>query len=72
MHTRIVDYVENTQADKHSKHFKIEVLDIFEVRSQAEAERYQKDIGNRHLLWHGSRLTNYVGILSQGLRVAPP
>ena len=24
------------------------------------------------LLWHGSRLTNWVGILSQGLRVAPP
>jgi poly [ADP-ribose] polymerase len=24
------------------------------------------------LLWHGSRLANYVGILSQGLRIAPP
>ena len=24
------------------------------------------------LLWHGSRLTNYVGIISQGLRIAPP
>ena len=24
------------------------------------------------LLWHGSRLTNMVGILSSGLRVAPP
>ncbi len=24
------------------------------------------------MLWHGSRLTNYAGILSQGLRVAPP
>ena len=24
------------------------------------------------LLWHGSRITNYVGILSEGLRVAPP
>ena len=24
------------------------------------------------LLWHGSRLTNYVGILQQGLRIAPP
>ncbi len=24
------------------------------------------------LLWHGSRLTNFVGILSQGLRIAPP
>ena len=31
-----------------------------------------KDVGNRMLLWHGSRLTNYVGILSQGLRIAPP
>lgn len=24
------------------------------------------------LLWHGSRLTNFVGILGQGLRIAPP
>ena len=24
------------------------------------------------LLWHGSRLTNYVGILSHGLKIAPP
>jgi hypothetical protein len=26
----------------------------------------------RMLLWHGSRLTNWVGILSTGLRIAPP
>ena len=26
----------------------------------------------RTLLWHGSRLTNWVGILSRGLRIAPP
>ncbi len=24
------------------------------------------------LLWHGSRMTNWSGILSQGLRIAPP
>jgi len=24
------------------------------------------------LLWHGSRISNFVGILSQGLRIAPP
>jgi hypothetical protein len=24
------------------------------------------------LLWHGSRVSNFVGILSQGLRIAPP
>lgn len=29
-------------------------------------------VSTRTLLWHGSRLSNWVGILSQGLRVAPP
>ena len=29
-------------------------------------------MGNRQLLWHGSRLTNWCGILSTGLRIAPP
>ena len=33
---------------------------------------YSTIAGNRKLLWHGSRLTNFVGILSQGLRIAPP
>lgn len=30
------------------------------------------DDGERLLLWHGSRTTNFAGILSQGLRIAPP
>ena len=33
---------------------------------------YDKKIGNNMLLWHGSRVSNFVGILSQGLRIAPP
>ena len=37
-----------------------------------ESLRYRKDLHNKKLLWHGSRLTNFVGILSQGLRIAPP
>ncbi len=37
-----------------------------------ENTRYTKDIHNKKLLWHGSRLTNFVGILSQGLRIPPP
>ncbi|KAM0878797.1 hypothetical protein ACQ4PT_034651 [Festuca glaucescens] len=28
--------------------------------------------GNKMLLWHGSRLSNWAGIFSQGLRIAPP
>jgi len=31
-----------------------------------------KDIPNHYLLWHGSRSANFIGILSEGLRVAPP
>ncbi|KAG1697929.1 hypothetical protein DVH05_015413 [Phytophthora capsici] len=39
-------------------------------------EEAHKDVlgslDNHMLLWHGSRLSNFVGILSQGLRIAPP
>jgi len=49
-------------------------LDIFEIHRYGEEERFKpwKDDDNRVLLWHGSRLTNFVGIISQGLRIAPP
>lgn len=59
-----------TQISEH----KIDVLDIYEVKRKGESERFQvwEKNPNRQLLWHGSRLTNWVGILSQGLRIAPP
>jgi len=59
-----------TQCSEH----KIEVLDIFEVKREGEGARFKpwEKNENRQLLWHGSRLTNWVGILSQGLRIAPP
>ena len=47
-------------------------MDIFEIEREGEREHYDRTIGNDLLLWHGSRLTNFVGILSQGLRIAPP
>lgn len=31
-----------------------------------------QNLGNKKLLWHGSRFSNFGGILSQGLRIAPP
>lgn len=30
-----------------------------------------KELGNRRLLFHGSGMSNYLGILNQGLRIAP-
>ncbi len=47
------------------------MISIFEVVREEEVGRF-RDEGNRMLLFHGSRLTNFVGILSQGLRIAPP
>mmetsp|Transcript_25545 Transcript_25545/g.53415 ORF Transcript_25545/g.53415 Transcript_25545/m.53415 type:complete len:287 (-) Transcript_25545:113-973(-) len=47
------------------------VTAIYRISRQGEEERF-KDLGNRRLMWHGSRRSNFVGILTQGLRVAPP
>ncbi|KAK2567464.1 Poly [ADP-ribose] polymerase [Acropora cervicornis] len=49
-------------------------LEVFKVNRHGEGDRFQpfKELHNRRLLWHGSRTTNYAGILSQGLRIAPP
>jgi poly [ADP-ribose] polymerase len=63
--------LQTTHAATH-RSYELELVDLFELHSEIEKERYTKDIPNKMLLWHGSRLTNFVGILSQGLRIAPP
>lgn len=66
-------YVQNTHASTHSS-YELEIIDVFKVSRQGESRRYKpfKKLHNRKLLWHGSRLTNFVGILSHGLKIAPP
>lgn len=68
----IQQYVQNTHGSTHA--FKLEIEDVFKVKRKGEKKRYKpfKDLHNRQLLWHGSRLTNYVGILCNGLKIAPP
>jgi len=67
------DYVKNTHAATHTM-YTLEIEQIFKVARKGEAKRFKpfKALPNRMLLWHGSRVTNYAGILSQGLRIAPP
>ena len=64
-------YVKNTHAKTHNS-YDLRVMEIYKLDKEGEDERFRKDLHNRMLLWHGSRLTNWVGILSQGLRIAPP
>lgn len=70
----IVDYVKLTHSSQHSS-YELKVLTAFDVsdeKQSSEFGKHSKKIGNKQLLWHGSRLSNWTGILSQGLRIAPP
>lgn len=69
----ILDYVRNTHAKTHSG-YSLDVEDVFKICRADEDTHFDKyrSLHNRKLLWHGSRLTNFAGILSQGLRIAPP
>ncbi|VDO05927.1 unnamed protein product [Rodentolepis nana] len=66
----IKDYVRLTHASTHNN-YSLEVLQTFELAKNGEAESFQ-DYGTRRLLWHGSRMTNWMGILGRGLKIAPP
>ena len=69
-------YLINTAGHTHSIRYRLQ--DIFRIELAGERDRFAKSEfskikdKNRRLLWHGSRTTNYGGILSQGLRIAPP
>lgn len=68
----IKDYMGNTHAATHNN-FALELEDVFKVDREGEKDRYKSytKLHNRQLLWHGSRKTNFVGILSNGLKIAP-
>ncbi|KAJ7456439.1 PARP-domain-containing protein [Mycena latifolia] len=70
-------YVRETHGHTHG-HIKANVLNAYRVERAGETEAWKKAgydnmaDGERLLLWHGSRSTNFAGILKQGLRIAPP
>ena len=73
--TELSNYLTETKGATH--HVNYSVQDIFRIERDGEFDRfdkspYSKIKSNRRLLWHGSRVTNFAGILSQGLRIAPP
>ncbi|OQE36958.1 hypothetical protein PENCOP_c011G01823 [Penicillium coprophilum] len=69
-------YLQNSRGETH--HMSYKVVNIFRIERQGENDRFNSSSyanipnSDRRLLWHGSRSTNFGGILSQGLRIAPP
>jgi len=52
----------------------ITIKKIYRLQRKGEADRFSQwsALPNHLLLWHGSGIYNFLGILSEGLRVAPP
>ena len=67
----VEQYLASTHASTHNT-YELQIKALFELKKPESQKKFLKDIGNRFLLWHGSRLTNWCGILKQGLRIAPP
>ena len=72
----LADYLIKSSGTTHATKYRLE--EIFRIDRSGEAERFANSefanlkTSDKRLLWHGSRTTNYGGILSQGLRIAPP
>lgn len=65
--------IRDTHGPTHNN-FTLQVLEVFKVKREGEDERFQghKHLKRHRLLFHGSRLMNFVNILTNGLKIAPP
>lgn len=74
-YSQLQNYLLESRGDTHGHQYTVE--SIFRIEREGEFGRFDDSVfgkmgQNRRLLWHGSRCTNFGGILSQGLRIAPP
>jgi hypothetical protein len=60
-------YMDSTASQQH------ELVHLFAVNRADEDSRFRpfENEPDRKLLWHGSRVGNFMGIMKQGLRVTP-
>lgn len=73
-HSLLQKYIKSTHAPTHSA-YNLELLDAYAIKNGNWEKNYNdftQNIGNKRLLWHGSRLCNFVSILTNNLRIAPP
>ncbi|OAA55504.1 Poly(ADP-ribose) polymerase, catalytic domain protein [Niveomyces insectorum RCEF 264] len=71
----LANYLYATRGTTHD--VKYDVENIFRIEREGEQDRFENyplsgSNTDTRLLWHGSRVTNFGGILNQGLRIAPP
>jgi poly [ADP-ribose] polymerase len=62
-HQELAEHVVRSQVK--TKHIKVK--NIFTLRREGEWDGFAAEVGNARLLFHGSRIQNWVGILSRGI-----
>lgn len=62
----ILKEIKESEARSHGR-TSVKVKRVFRLRREEEHERYQPEIGNEKYLYHGSRMSNWVGLLSRGI-----
>jgi len=53
--------------DNQVKSREIEVLNVYGIKREAETSRFTSQLHNQELLFHGSKISNWVGLLSRGM-----
>ena len=79
LYASIAEAIAGTHASTH-KHYTMQLRQVFALDLKGQSARFAPyaaaakapGVPATKLLWHGTRTSNLVGILSQGLRVAPP
>lgn len=62
--------IRNTHGSTHVG-YRLVLQKVFRIEKASYNERFVS-VGNHVMLWHGSRCSNFTGILSKGLCIAPP
>lgn len=73
IYNRLSKWVENTHGESHG--YQLAVQNIYHIERHEDRVRFapfEEDANaNRQLLFHGSHITNFVGILRNGLQIRP-
>lgn len=72
MYNILINYLDNSKGATHHLKFNVEsILEVNRPKERLIYEKYSKNIKNKTLLFHGTRISNMMGILKNGLVVDP-
>mmetsp|Transcript_13026 Transcript_13026/g.21686 ORF Transcript_13026/g.21686 Transcript_13026/m.21686 type:complete len:337 (+) Transcript_13026:550-1560(+) len=63
---KVKDEIYQSQERSHGKQV-VEVVNVYSVCRAEERKRFTKRVKNHRMLYHGSRIANWVGLLSRGI-----